>query len=211
MLARTGDFLDEAHPVQAVRVLGVRYLLTEGQMGPDAAAAFPIVYSDETGYVYENPTPLPRAFVVHRALQANCPEAALAHFQSLELEPRQTVVLEAEQAPALPAGILMESQATILAENPQRVEVQVQAAAPGYLVLLDTFYPGWAATLDGQPAPIYRANYLSRAVFVPAGQHQVIFTYRPFSFTIGVGLSLLALGILVVVAWLERPGKNDEG
>jgi hypothetical protein len=213
MLARTGDFLDEAHPVQAVRVLGVRYLLTEGQMGADAAAAFPIAYSDETGYVYENPIPLPRAFVVHQTLQVDSPEAALAHFQSLALDPRQTVVLEAEQAPSLPAGPPVESQATILAENPQRIEIQVQAAAPGYLVLLDTFYPGWAATLDGQPTPIYRANYLSRAVFVPVGQHQVIFTYRPFSFRIGVGLALLVLGLLASVGWLERPKERmkDEG
>jgi hypothetical protein len=189
----------------------VRYLLTEGQMGADAAAAFPIAYSDETGYVYENPTPLPRAFVVHQALQVDSPEAALAHFESLELDPRQTVVLEADQAPSLPVGLPVESQeATLLTENPQRIEIQVQAAAPGYLVLLDTFYPGWAATLDGQSTPIYRANYLSRAVFIPAGQHQIIFTYRPFSFTIGVGLSLLVLGLLVAIAWLERPRQNEE-
>jgi uncharacterized membrane protein YfhO len=122
-------------------------------------------------------------------------------------------VLETEQAPSLPAGPPVESQATILAETPQRIEIQVQAAAPGYLVLLDTFYPGWTATLDGQPTPIYRANYLSRAVFMPAGQHQVIFTYRPFSFRIGGGLSLLVLGLLLVVAWLERPWERmkDEG
>jgi len=204
MLQRTATFLDEAHPVQAIRVLGVRYLLTQGQMGADAAATYPIVYRNENSFVYENQEPLPRAFVVHRAIQVDTPAAALAHFETANLNPRHTVVLESDESlpsPALPAE--GRSTATIVNETPQQLEISVTAAADGYLVLLDTFYPGWEARIGGQPAPIYRANYVSRAVFVPAGQHQIELVYRPLSFRVGRGLALLALLGIAVTAWVD--------
>jgi uncharacterized membrane protein YfhO len=73
------------------------------------------------------------------------------------------------------------STATIVHQQPQGLKIEANLAADGYLVLLDTFYPGWVAMMDGQPSPIYRANYIIRAVFVPAGQHAVYFEYRPRS------------------------------
>jgi hypothetical protein len=202
MLKRTGDFLQAAHPVQAIRVLGVKFILTEGQMGADAAAAYPIAYSEEGGYVYENPEPLPRALVVHNVVQATSAGEALAYFEKAELDPRQTVVLESE-APPLPGTPQRASTASIATETPQRIEIAVNAAADGYLVLLDTYYPGWQATVDGHPTTIYRADYIGRAVFVPAGQHTVIFEYRPLSFRLGVGLLLLVMVTFAVVALLS--------
>ncbi|MBI1877638.1 MAG: hypothetical protein HYR94_05305, partial [Chloroflexi bacterium] len=50
--------------MQALQVLGVRYLLSRGQMGADVAATYPLVYSDADSYVYENKNPLPRVFMV---------------------------------------------------------------------------------------------------------------------------------------------------
>lgn len=207
-LARYETFLDEADPVQAIQVLAVRYLLTEGQMGADVAATYPLVYSDAHSYVYENKQPLPRTFVVHQAVQANSPAEALAYFQRRTLDPRQTVVLESEPEETPPALASLNtpaaSTAEIVTENPQHLELAASLSADGYLVLLDTFYPGWIATVDGQPTPIYRADYLGRAVFVPAGAHTVRFEYRPPSFWLGVGLALFTLVILVVVAFLSR-------
>ena len=60
----------------------------------------------------------------------------------------------------------------------------------GYLVLTDAYYPGWIATVDGQPAHIERADILFRAVKVPAGQHRVEFRYQPQSFAIGAVISI---------------------
>ena len=204
MLARTSAFLQNAHPVQAIRVLGVRYLLTEGQMGADVAATYPLAYSDEDSYVYENRTPLPRALMVHQTIQVDTPQAALAYFEKANLDPRQTVVLETESHLPPAAQSSAGSSATIINETPQHLEIEVNAAADGYLVLLDTFYPGWVARIDNQTTPIYRANYIARAVFVPSGRHIVQFEYRPLSFRIGVWLSLAMLLLLVVVAVIKN-------
>jgi len=75
--------------------------------------------------------------------------------------------------------------------------------APGYLVLTDTFYPGWRAYVDGVETPIYQANYLFRAVPLNAGDHEVRFVYRPKSFAVGAALSLTFL-LTVVSAGLIR-------
>jgi uncharacterized membrane protein YfhO len=72
----------------------------------------------------------------------------------------------------------------------------------GYVVLADTIYPGWRATVDGDPAPIFAANGLFRAVFVRDGSHRVRFEYRPRSLRHGAALTLvtaaLAAGLVLV-------------
>lgn len=204
-LARYETFLDEADPVQAMQILGVRYLLTRGQMGADVAATYPLVYNDGDSFVYENKNWLPRVFVVHQAIGASSAEEALAHFQRRQVDPRQTVVLETE-TPFPPPEIPTASESTveITSENPQTVEITANLAAAGYVVLLDTFYPGWVATVDGQSTPIYRADYLDRAVFVPAGPHTVLFEYRPWSFRAGLGLAVGMMVVIGIVAFWSR-------
>jgi uncharacterized membrane protein YfhO len=73
----------------------------------------------------------------------------------------------------------------------------VHAARPAQLILDDTYYPGWKATVDGHDAPIHPANVAFRAVSVPAGDHTVRFSYEPASVRIGVLLSLLGIATLI--------------
>jgi len=80
----------------------------------------------------------------------------------------------------------------------------VESAAPAFLVLNDTDYPGWHAFVNGQAAPIVSANYLFRGAFVPAGKSVVEFRYQPRSFEAGVGISLAAMLILAVLVFGER-------
>ena len=86
-------------------------------------------------------------------------------------------------------------RATVWEYLPNRVTVWVRSGAPGYLVLTDPWYPGWEATVDGEPAPLYRANYLFRAVPVPAGHHEVVFTFAPPPYLLGRRVSLVALAL----------------
>src|SRR5690606_40584598 len=66
----------------------------------------------------------------------------------------------------------------LLEDSNNRVELRVETAADGWLVLADTFYPGWTALVDGEPADIHRANLAFRAQPVPAGDETVEFVYR---------------------------------
>lgn len=72
-----------------------------------------------------------------------------------------------------------EGGARIRAWRPGRVEVDIHAPSAGVLVLHDTYYPGWVATVDGMPASILRADTLFRGVEVPPGYHRVAFEFQP--------------------------------
>jgi hypothetical protein len=84
--------------------------------------------------------------------------------------------------------------------------VAVNAPGGGFLVLADSDYPGWGAAVDGEAAPVCRADYLFRAVPVPPGEHVVTFAYRPLSFAAGVAAALAAvLAAAGLLAWSRRP------
>ncbi|HEX2981024.1 MAG TPA: YfhO family protein [Anaerolineaceae bacterium] len=89
-------------------------------------------------------------------------------------------------------------------ETAGKMTLQVNAAQDGWLIVSDTFYPGWRAAIDGNPTAIFAANSLFRAVGVPAGEHQVVFEFRPFSFTFGAILSILTwIGLAVISRTLK--------
>jgi uncharacterized membrane protein YfhO len=68
-------------------------------------------------------------------------------------------------------------------------------------VLAYTYYPGWRATVDGQPTQILRANYALMALSLEAGEHNVVLDYRPVSLMLGMLISILSVlisGIAVI-------------
>jgi uncharacterized membrane protein YfhO len=86
--------------------------------------------------------------------------------------------------------------------RPNRIVVDVEEGPASFLVLTDVWYPGWVCTVDGVDRPVYRADFLFRAVELPAGRHEVVFTFAPASYRQGrlVSLVVLALVGLVLVA-----------
>jgi hypothetical protein len=152
--------------------------------------------------VYEHLGVLPRAWVVGQAEAAD-DATALARLADPEFDVGQTVLL-ADGGAAVNDGTTR--AAVISAYAPERVVVQ--AEGPGTLLLTDAYYPGWSATVDGQPADILRADVMFRAVTLPAGKHEVVFSYAPRSVTVGLwvsGLAWLALaGILIAARWASR-------
>jgi hypothetical protein len=133
-------------------------------------------------------------------------EAALGQVLKGAMDIDQEVVLEAGADSLNPdcgerAGG-KEVTLQILSENPNGLAVQARAESAGYLVLSDVWYPGWQALVDGKAAPILRANYLFRAVPVPAGEHAVTLAYRPAWLYLGPALSALAW--LGLGAWALR-------
>lgn len=84
--------------------------------------------------------------------------------------------------------------------NPREVEIEVSAKAKAFLLLNDTYYPGWKAYIDGEKVEIYRANFFLRGIKVPAGKHSILFVYDPISFKIGSVIS--AIGILIIIIYI---------
>lgn len=147
---------------------------------------------------------LPRAYLAHDVWVVRNKRVAL---RALEfVDPRRTVVMERKpvgcstEASSSGAGDGSTGVARFLTDEPQRIRLSVHAARAAPLVLSDTYYPGWRATIDGDPTVIYRANYLFRAVCVPAGEHVVEFTFRQPGFLVGLVVSAGAgLGALVLL------------
>ncbi len=152
--------------------------------------------------IYENLDCLPRAYVVYQARVVPDDETALAALADPAFNPATEVLLTANTSLSLSLSLSLSpsppSTAQILAYEPERVVISTTLAAPGYLVLSDTWYPGWQATVDGADVPIERANLMLRAVAVPAGAHRVEFTYWPTHWGAGWSISGGTLGIVVL-------------
>jgi hypothetical protein len=162
------------------------------------------VYEGRDQEVHEKPAVLPRAFVVHRAEVLPSEEAVLERMQSEDWDPERTAILEEQPVPALNRDDLPaqggSDPAAITLYAPHRVVIEAGSEAGGFLILTDSYYPGWQAYVDGQEARIYRADYLFRAVFLEPGRHTVEFRYRPMSFRIGLAIALAAGAIVGAVA-----------
>lgn len=157
-----------------------------------------------TATVFRNPTALPRARLVGRPVYAADKDAAVAALETLKAQVREHLVVEDPDRP-LPEDAEVSGQARITRDDPERVEVATDAAMPAYLMLADTFDPGWSATVDGRPVPIRPAYVAFRAVFLPAGRHVVVFTYVPEGFRLGLVISLVSLACaLGMLAWPRR-------
>jgi uncharacterized membrane protein YfhO len=89
--------------------------------------------------------------------------------------------------------------------TPGHIVLDVDANRTALLVVAESFYPGWDATLDGRPIPILRTNYLSQGIIVPEGKHTIEMKYEPASFNIGASLSGVGLvGLLALGIWARR-------
>ncbi len=152
--------------------------------------------------IYENLDVLPRAFLVHKAVMVADDEMALSLMQSPTFDPAAEIVLAGD----VTSGVVQEQPqgtggfARVTHYAPERVEIEVDAKAAGYLVLTDAWYPGWEATVDSELVYVHRADLLFRAVAVDAGSHRVVFTFRPMSVWVGAGASLVGLAAILVLS-----------
>jgi hypothetical protein len=112
-------------------------------------------------------------------------------------DPRREVVLAAGEPAPIPPSFAGEVR--IASYRPDRVRLDAELSAHGFVVLSDAYDPGWKATVDGRDAPLLRANEAFRAVEVAPGLHSVELVYRPRS--VVVGLVAAVLGVLAFAAW----------
>jgi hypothetical protein len=179
-------------------LLGVRYLLGSKDVVLDWDKFTLVNQSDPLVNVYRNEAALPRAFMVYRAVVVENQEDAWARIHQPDFDPASTVVLEGGEPLELQPDV--EGRVQISLYEPDRVVMEVDSGAGGYLFLSDPFYPGWRARIDDAPAEILRANYAFRAVAVPAGSHRVTMTFAPGTWAVGLGFSLATCLLALILA-----------
>jgi hypothetical protein len=184
--------------------LNVKYVLVPGDF-PPIDSPLRMVYANQQVRVYENPQAYPRAYFVDTLRGETDPQAVLRAVTADGFDGRRLALVESDQLPAIPpaAGMASADQVALTRSSASRIELATSATQARFLVLSEMYFPGWRASVDGVETPIYRTNYLFRGVAVPAGQHTVTFVYRPESALIGVGISLAAL--LIAILLLRRP------
>jgi hypothetical protein len=153
--------------------------------------------------LYEDLCFVPRTFVAGNALFSINSDETLDHLASPDFDALNTVILAAPNgsAPAMnaPTDSPPADQVEIVHRDPNSVTLQAQLARPAYVVLLDRYDPNWQATLDGRPAPVFRANQIFRAVYAGAGVHEIRFEYHQRGFRLGMIISLLTLVTLAAL------------
>jgi hypothetical protein len=200
--AKVRAFLDG---LPTASLLGLRWVLTthrieDPRLQPVATGAV---------HLYRNLTAQPLATVVGCArLAAGVDEAYVA---LAGLHPGHDAVVELTTGQALDPALTAcdrgsaPGSVTIEEHSDPHWFLRADLERPGLLVLAETWYPGWHATVDGVEAPILRADLTLRAVALPAGAHEVVFTYHPA--WLRPTLVLMGLGLLaglVAVGW-KRP------
>ena len=174
-LERFERFEEEVGSWRRWQLLNVAYVLSERDLdGPGLER----VYEEGEVKVYRVGDPLPRAWVAYD-VQTASDEDALALLNSETFHPLQKAVLAAGALPAnLPQEGGLADPAQVIESRPGRLLLDVASRGDGLLVISQPYYPGWRASVDGEPVPIYRADYLLQAIQVEAGNHRVELSYR---------------------------------
>lgn len=189
--------------------LNTRFLLLPPGSAVDGGR-FEEIFTSPGGEIRVNRQAHPRVLVSKRGRVLPSPEEILDALQQPAYRPEEEIFLE-EAPPARfrERSGAMPGQARITAKGTNRVLVEADLARPGILLFNDRFAPGWKAYLNGEETPIYRANYLMRAVCLDPGSHTVEFRYRPPSFFLGAAVSLATL--LALGAGFSLPATRGRG
>jgi hypothetical protein len=175
----------ELHTPRTQELFGVTH-----QMGRNASGV----------YVTRTAKTLPRAWIVHDVLPVDSEGALRVAVQDQKLDLHRSAVMLGE-APALERCEAAEP-VTVVRPDTDNVLLDARLECRGLLVLSDTYFPGWEASIDGRPVPIIEAYGAFRAVVVEKGQHRVAMHYRPMPVYWGFGLTILglvtALSVLMV-------------
>lgn len=133
----------------------------------------------------------------HRVVATH--EEALAALQEMDLR-RAAVVEEASGRLSPTPGTGEGTRVEISKREPHRLDFQVDSPGGGLLVITETYYPGWRAEMDGQPAALLRADGALRAVVTPPGRHAFRLTYAPASFRLGLFVTCASFALVLGAA-----------
>jgi hypothetical protein len=151
------------------RALGIRVVATgapiETILRRDAIKTLTFLGQHGEVYLYQNKEVLPRVIVAPLGSPTDATAAA-----------GTDVTIDTALARIAVAG-----QAEIVSYRQSQIQVWVRLTQPGFLILHDIYHPAWRARVDIQPVPLLRANGLFRAVALPAGEHNVLFTFGPLN------------------------------
>jgi hypothetical protein len=186
------------------RTYGVSHVLSPF---PQQGAAFTLVAHERNTYIYRVEGAARMRFV-RGARHVKTDQEAVTRLLDTAFDPDREILLHdapdsvhpgVEDVGAASANIAA-SRPVVTYEDSRQLVIEADAPEDGFLLLADSFYPGWTAHVDGRPIPIYRANLSVRGIQLPKGRHEVRFTFDAPGFARGLQITLLAVSILLIWA-----------
>ncbi|MFH1428589.1 MAG: YfhO family protein [Candidatus Margulisiibacteriota bacterium] len=208
------SFLPKNANSRLMDLLNVKYIVTSKKMDDSIRKDIQLIWQDHNIRIYRNYAAMPRAFFVNRARYLT-DDDMLKALRDPSFDPAAEVLLslppgkETTMSTALPR----DQHIAITKYEPERVQISTTTSGDGMLVISDAYYPGWYAYMDGEEVPIFRANYVMRAISLPKGHHYIEFRYEPLSVIWGLAISLTALilmGIISIVSFRKFRKVRDK-
>ncbi|MGN6190069.1 MAG: hypothetical protein ACTHOE_14335 [Conexibacter sp.] len=183
---------------RVLSLLGTRYVLLD-----PGAPSFPgwrTVYDAGDATIVANDAALPRALVARRVHVAGGLGDEVASVTEPALDPRREVVVRRDELPrSFDATQRGGGDVRVVDEHDSRVTLRAHLQRPSVVLLDDAWAPGWSVRVDGRSAQALQTDVVLRGVAVPAGTHEIVWSYRVPGLRAGAALSLLAL--LATLAW----------
>jgi hypothetical protein len=210
------DFLDFANllppekRIKLFRALNIRYVVAFEPLkipGMRLLRRFPEHFS----WLYEIDRPVPRAYITPHAVYEAQTAKTLRILSSPDFDPLKQVLLNEKISSEMHR--MSGGDAKILRYSNNNVVIDASLDGSGFLVLTDTFYPGWQVLVDGKESRILQANHFFRGVELSQGNHTVEFRYVPLSFKVGLGISLFTAIIMTLITlarvlWRKRRSQR---
>jgi hypothetical protein len=155
-------------------------------------------------YIYQLNRPAERAFIVHEAEYYENRETLIDRLAEPSFRYKEVVLIEGTGPDVVQFTTSSESRVEILGATMNSITLETYADTPGWLVLTDTYFPGWKVFVDGRETNIKQANLALRAVELPEGEHLVEFIYSPETVRYGVWITLSGLLLFVVLLFFEH-------
>ncbi|MCP4641433.1 MAG: YfhO family protein [bacterium] len=194
-----------AEPLCAVR----HYLFPEGTFRPEEGQ-FRLAETLEGIDVFINDRALPPAFLTGAVRALESKEALFDAMCDPSFDPKEAALTDAPPAETLPSFVGHETgRVECFGRRTNFVGLEVRAERRSVLVLADTYFNGWRAAVDGEPVEVFPVFHAFRGILVPPGHYEVVFSYRPMSFTMGLWISVagMVLSCLYSLRRLRDRGK----
>lgn len=161
-----------------------------------------------TKYIIYNPkaAPIPNRFAFGNAWFVNQYQLVANADEEIDkidkVNMRSVAVIDQRFKDLLPAQVSGDTTASIVLTSyaPNKLVYKTSATKDQLAVFSEVYYPkGWVATIDGQEQPIFRTDYILRGMMVPAGEHEIVFEFKPQTYIVGNRISMIS-SILLLLA-----------
>ncbi|MDI6400515.1 hypothetical protein QLX67_00780 [Balneolaceae bacterium ANBcel3] len=191
--------------LNVLNMLNTRYISYPSPLG---LPGFRVVYQEQDGVVMENQNALPKTFFVDSLTVKNSIRETVEALN--DFDPASTAILMPDST--TPEIVPTENRSSRVTEyGPRQINIEIETDQPSFLVLSEIYYPkGWYAFLNEEETDIIRTNYLLRGVYVPEGNHELVFRFDPRSHLLGSTISrtfnliLLLIGGFVLLGFYQN-------